>query len=97
MIIMKNLEFDWDEGNIEKILRRFTIIEVEDFFGQTLHVIEDVVHSKIERRLIATGAGPNKRPMFVCFMLRSNKIRVISARFMKAKEAEKYEKFKKDF
>ena len=33
MIIMKNLEFDWDEGNIEKILRRFTIIEVEDFFG----------------------------------------------------------------
>jgi uncharacterized DUF497 family protein len=97
MIVLKDLEFDWDEGNLNKIQERFLIVEVEAFFDQTLFVIEDSSHSRYERRFIATGYGPNERAMFVCFTLRSNKIRVISARYMRAKEAERYEKFKKKF
>jgi uncharacterized DUF497 family protein len=97
MIIIKDLEFDWDLGNIEKIQERFTIGEVEAFFDQDLLVVEDFRHSDSEKRFIATGIGPRNKAMFVCFTLRLDRIRVISARFMKVKEAIKYEKFKKSF
>jgi len=53
--------------------------------------------TKIKQRLIATGLGPKNKPMFVCFTIRSEKIRVISARFMKANEAKRYEEFKKKY
>jgi uncharacterized DUF497 family protein len=97
MIVIKDLEFDWDLGNIEKIQERFTIEEVEAFFDQNLLVLEDSTHSDREKRFIATGIGPGNKAMFVCFTLRLDKIRVISVRFMKVKEAMKYEKFKKSF
>lgn len=88
--------FEWDNGNISKILARFDLHEVEKFFFQELLVIEDDLHSGKEKRFIAVGDGPNKKPMFVCFTIRDRNIRVISARFMRGKEAKKYEKFKKD-
>jgi uncharacterized DUF497 family protein len=59
-------------------------------------MIKDRKHSDNEDRFIAIGEGPSNKPMFVCFTLRQNKIRVISARFMRAKEVMGYEKLKKD-
>ena len=88
--------FDWDESNIPKILLRFRIHEVEEFFWQELFIIEDDLHSEKEKRFISIGSGPGNKPMFVCFTIRNGGIRVISARFMRAKELKKYEKFKKD-
>ena len=88
--------FEWDNGNISKILARFDLHEVEKFFLQELLVIEDDLHSEKEKRFIAVGNGPEKKPMFVCFTVRAGKIRVISARLMREKEAKKYEKFKKN-
>lgn len=90
------MEFEWDDGNLFKILRRFELSTVEAFFHQELYVIEDKSHSLKENRLIAVGLGPNDKPMFVCYTIRGQKIRVISARFMRLKEALKYEKFKKE-
>ncbi len=89
--------FEWDEGNIGKILKRFPIEEIEEFFQQDLMIIPDPNHSKTEERFIAVGRGKSGKPMFVCFTFRDTKIRVISARFMRPKEATKYEKFKETF
>ena len=90
------MEFDWDEGNTQKLTSRFTRVELEDFFLQDLIVVSDVVHSQIEPRYIAVGEGPCGRFMFVCYTLRRDKIRLISARYMRKKEFLRYEKFKKE-
>ena len=90
------MEFDWDEGNLKKLTTRFPINAIEEFFLQSLIVVTDHVHSDIEPRLIAIGVGPGGRYMFVCYTLRKDKIRVISARYMRPKEYLRYEKFKKE-
>ena len=97
MINMGVVCFEWDQGNVAKIKQRFTLEEVEEFFSQEILVLEDKIHSSDEQRFIATGLGPKNKPMFVCFTLRSDKMRVISARFMKVNEARKYEEFKKKY
>ncbi len=91
----KDMEFDWDDGNSSKIRLRFSLEEVEQFFSQDLIELPDKHHSFMEERIIAVGKGQTGRPMYVCFTLREGKIRVISARFMGLKEAQKYETFKK--
>jgi uncharacterized DUF497 family protein len=95
MIKLEFEDFDWDEVNKSKILKRFEMHIVEEFFKQDLFIILDKQHSQNEERFIAIGEGPRNKPMFVCFTIRIGKIRVISARFMRAKEAMKYEEFKK--
>lgn len=90
------MEFDWDEVNLKKLTSRFSLKELEDFFEQDLIVIPDYVHSRIEPRLIAVGIGPDQRYMFICYTLRKDKIRLISARYMRKKEYLRYEKFKKE-
>ncbi len=90
------MEFDWDEGNLAKVTSRFPINVLEVFFQQELIVVTDDAHSGIEPRLIAIGAGHGGRYMFVCYTLRKDKIRVISARYMRPKEYLRYEKFKKE-
>ena len=97
MINMVINEFEWDEGNLPKIQKRFKVSEVEKFFDQSLFMIEDKEHSMTENRFIAIGYGPLNKPMFVCFTFRQNKIRVISARYMRAKEVAAYEKQKKEY
>ena len=90
------MEFEWDEGNIKKVTSRFSIELLERFFQQDLIVVPDHVHSQIEPRYIAVGRGPDKRLMFVCYTVRQDKIRLISASYMRPKEYLRYEKFKKE-
>lgn len=88
--------FEWDEGNTEKIKKRFDLIEIESFFNQILKFHADDLHSQTEERVLAFGLSSLGKPMVVCFTLRNNKVRVISARYMREKEARKYEIFKKN-
>ena len=92
----KDWVFDWDEGNTEKIKKRFALNEIETFFEQDLLEIPDDTHSQYEERILAFGLDSNGRPMVVCFTERDFKIRVISARYMREKEARKYEIFQKN-
>lgn len=87
-----SFEFDWDEGNLDKIKERFFHEEIEAFFHQPLITFPDFKHSWHEERWIAIGRGPLGKPMLVCYTLRGEKIRPISARFMREKEARLYEK-----
>lgn len=50
------LKFDWDEGNIEKIAKRFAIPEIESFFEEDFLLFFDLKHSDFEElRFIAIG------------------------------------------
>ncbi len=95
--------FDWDEGNIKKVIKHgLTLEEVENFFLAGVLVFNDIKHSHKENRHIAVGDSPkNGKLVFVSFTTRiidfKLLVRPISARYMRAKEAKDYEKFKKEY
>ena len=94
MIDLSKIEkFDWDDGNQSKnwIRHQVSTTECEEvFFNLPLLLSNDTQHSQIEKRyyaLVQTNAG---RQLFIAFTVRTNKIRVISARDMSQKERQKY-------
>ena len=92
---MKVKDFDWNHGNKEKIKKHgINSSEIEDFFlNFNPFIFTDQMHSDFEARFIAFGKH-KRRNIFVVFTFRalegSLKIRVISARYAHAKEAEKF-------
>lgn len=95
----KILEFDWDEGNLDKsyVKHGITMREAEEVFvDEELFVQKDIKHSESEERFIAFGKSLSQKSLFVVFTIRRMKIRIISVRRAHKKEAEKYEKAKKD-
>lgn len=99
--VLKNItpiEFDWDEGNIEKNWEkhRVTSKEYESvFFSTPLLINFDRDHSQREKRFQALGQTSKNRKLFISFTIRRAKVRVISARPMSKKERRIYEKNKK--
>lgn len=92
-------EFEWDAGNLDKSYEKHGITpkEAEEVFvSEELYVLKDIKHSQKEERFIALGKSLSGRNLFVVFTIRKNKIRIISARKMHKKEADKYEKAKKN-
>ena len=94
MDILPRIEgFDWDKGNIEKNWERHKVsfVECEElFFNRPLVVAEDEMHSDSESRYYALGTTNEGRYLFVVFMIRANKVRVISARDMSRRERRIY-------
>jgi len=87
--------FQWDDGNINKnwIKHKVTNYECEQiFFNQPFIVNDDIKHSDTERRFYASGQTDLGRKLFVVFIIRNKKIRIISARDMSKKEREIYRK-----
>ena len=93
----QELEFEWDPGNSGKNKLKHNVEdwECEEAFFDPCKVIilKDKLHSGGEERFILLGKTISKRLLFIAFTIRSNKIRVISARDVrKKKEVELYEK-----
>ena len=89
------IAFLWDEGNEQKNLKKHGIglQEIEEvFFDPDKKLFEDRLHSGKEERNILLGKTKQERMLFVAFTIRSNKIRVISARDLNKKERSLYEK-----
>lgn len=89
--------FDWDDGNREKCQKHgVTIAEIESVFADTPATGPDAAHSTAETRFLAIGRASSGRHVFLAFTWRdqdgANLIRVISARYMHAKEVEHYER-----
>jgi uncharacterized protein len=87
--------FDWDEGNLPKLLERHKVSASEFeqmFFNAPLVAVSDEKHSDREERFFALGHTDAGRPLFVVFTLRNNLIRAISARNMNRKERREYER-----
>ena len=86
--------FDWDEGNKQKNWKKHLVDfrECEEvFFNQPLLINEDTKHSSQEKRFYVLGRSDIGRTLFLVFTIRSNKIRVISARDQSKKERKIYE------
>jgi hypothetical protein len=83
--------FEWDAGNIDKnwLLHHVTNSEAEEiFFNKPLVVPAN--YSLDEERYLALGITDMERRLTVVFIVRNNKIRIISARDMSGKEREVY-------
>ena len=81
--------FDWDEGNKQKNWDKHQVdyTECEQvFFNKPLIISEDTKHSSQKQRYYALGQSDISRALFIVFTVRSDKIRVISARDQSKKE-----------
>jgi uncharacterized DUF497 family protein len=88
--------FDWDLGNIAKCQSHgMSQAEVESIFAGAPLIGPDPFDPAVEMRWRAIGRAMNGRPAFAVFTVRQideqRLIRPISARYMHAKEARKYE------
>ena len=89
--------FDWDHGNREKCRKHgVSIAVIERLFHSPLGVFPDPAHSDSEERFKAIGRTEDGRAVFVVFTFRDHDgetlIRPISARYMRRKEIDYYEK-----
>ncbi len=86
--------FEWDKGNFDKSYQKHGITPKESeevFLDENLRVIRDIKHSQKEDRFIALGKTFAEKILFIVFIIRKNKIRIISARKINRKERKKYE------
>lgn len=95
-IIPEPLEFEWDEGNINKNKKHgINNDEAEQVFNNEPFISEDLKHSNVnEKRYQCLGQTDKKAKLFISFTVRRTKIRVISVRTMSRKERKVYEKIK---
>jgi uncharacterized protein len=87
--------FEWDAGNQTKSLDKHAVSggETEQIFlNSPLKVLFDPAHSKVEPRFHAFGQTDAGRFLTVAFTVRTDLIRVISARPMNRRERKFYEK-----
>lgn len=86
--------FDWDVDNRDKNWEKHQVAnsECEEvFFNLPLLLQPDEIHSRMESRYYVLGQTNAGRKLFVVFTIRSEKIRVISARDMSMRERKIYE------
>ena len=85
--------FEWDKGNEQKNVKHgVTPAEAEQvFLNEPLVVLDDLKHSDTEQRYHALGQTGEGRLLHITFTIRTNMIRVISARDMHRKERAIYE------
>ena len=93
------VEFEWDKWNLDKsyVKHGVTPKEVEEIFvDESSFVLPDIKHSQKEERFIIVGKTLEKKDLFVVFVVRGRKIRMVSARRMHRKEVLRYEKLKEN-
>lgn len=88
--------FDWDAGNREKCQKHgVSIAEIEAVLRGDPQIAPAPIRSLVEERFIAVGRTPEGRALFIAFTLRirdgARLVRPITARYMHAKEIERYE------
>ena len=86
--------FQWDDGNATKNWESHDVSQPECeqvLFSQPLVLRRDKRHSNLETRYYALGRTDADRLLFVCFTVRGELIRVVSARDMTPNEIARYE------
>jgi len=85
--------FDWDEGNNDKNLIKHGVTIAEcgaAFETEPQFLKHDLAHSQQEERFCIGSTTREGRLLVVFFTLRSNLVRIISARDMNSKERRNY-------
>jgi uncharacterized protein len=94
IILTKFNGFDWDDGNISKNWEKHSVLpsECEEvFFNKPILLYEDIKHSIQEKRAYVLGKTNSNRQLFIVFTMRSENVRIISARDMNRREREIYD------
>jgi uncharacterized protein len=93
---MAEIEFDWDQWNLQKNEEKHGVsaLEAESaFYDPEYKLFEDVRHSTVgENRYILYGRSIENRVLMVGFTLRGRRIRVITARPASRKERKIHER-----
>ena len=92
-IITEPLEFMWDEGNKEKNFKKHGVKNEESesvFLDRHSVLAEDLKHSNVESRYQILGVSDSGKFLSIFFTIRTEKIRIISARGMNTKERNFY-------
>jgi uncharacterized DUF497 family protein len=92
------VEFEWDARKAAANLRKHKVsfIEAASVFGDYLGTtVSDPAHSDDEERFITVGQSYLGRLLIVAHTEREDRIRIISARTLTAKEKRAYENFQK--
>ena len=91
IIIDDQVEFEWDEWNVEKNRLAHNVMPEEQeqvFLDQDKLIFEDTSHSlPDERRFILIGKTALGRSLYIAYTTRNGKVRIISARDLNKKEA----------
>ncbi len=88
------LEFEWDRGNRDKnfLKHRVTNEECEEVFSDPhKRLVKYILHPQGEVRRLLVGRTVSDRFLFVVFVMRRHKVRVISARDLNKRERHLYE------
>lgn len=87
--------FEWDAGNLEKSYEKHGITPKESeklFVDENVLLIDDIKHSQKEKRFIAIGEIGGGIVLFSAFVIRGNRVRIISVRKANKKERIEYDK-----
>lgn len=87
--------FEWDEGNALKNRKKHCVTQSECeqvFFNRPFVLQRDSSHSEHEPRFYVLGQTDMNRMLFVVFVIRSQLIRIISARDMTQTEERRFQK-----
>jgi uncharacterized DUF497 family protein len=90
--------FQWDRNNSFKNWHNHNVTKAECeevFFNRPIAITDDIKHSQDEKRFIAYGKTNKQRKIFMVFTVRTNLIRVISARDMEPNEKRRYKRYEK--
>lgn len=93
-ILPDPIEFEWDEGNIDKSIIKHDVSnqEAEEVFNnEPKYILKSRRSSITEKRYMLWGATNKDRQLTVIFTLRNSRIRVVSARPISRKERRNYE------
>lgn len=90
------MQFDWDDGNRDKCQKHGVPLEaIEAVLSGRPAIGPDPYPREIEERYQAVGRTAEGRHVFIVFTFREKaegmSVRPISARYMHAKEVQKYE------
>jgi uncharacterized DUF497 family protein len=94
IILSRPVEFEWDQGNLDKNWLRHGVAntEIEEVFRDDKKIIgPDFKHSTTETRYFLLGKTSKDRLLFLILTLRKGKVRVISARDLNKKQRRFYE------
>jgi hypothetical protein len=92
---MPPVTFQWDKGNESKSNHKhgITNVEAESVFDDPDKKIRyDNKHSVREIRYVCIGKSQYERILFVSYLIRQGRVRIVSARLANKKNKEFYEK-----
>jgi len=91
------MEFEWDTNKNQSNIKKHGVDfeEAKSAFDDIFAIIiDDRFHSKLEQREIIVGESSKSRLLYVVFVERGDRIRIISARKLTTVERRRYEQEK---